>query len=386
MKNIVILSTEQWGKMLLSKMHFAIHLADMGYKVYFVNTPAYINSLKLASVNKKDSSDNITVIDIKKIKASLFLRYKFFWLYEQLSKRYVKSIQKIIGEKISEVWSFDPHMYVNLKQFDGAKTILMLYDFYKGKHVFKAAQSADVIVSISKLILDHYKDAKPPKLLLQHGLSRYFADIAASNMIQENLFISKNDKIRIGYMGNLLIGGLNITLAENIIKQNCDKEFHFWGPYSLTDNNVTSKDAIIDSQRTHFIEFLKSQQNVFLHGIKEQKALASELNEMDGFLFLYSANSDMNKASNSHKILEYLSTGKAIISTFVSNYAETDLLVMSKPGRDEDLPEIFSNVVNNLPLYNSEKEQKKRIAFALDNTYLRQIGRIRNFLYQDELK
>jgi len=360
-------------------MHFAIQLAKQGNNVYFVNTPTDINTYRKINVDNNPLIC-ITVIDLKKIRWNLFFRHKLFNLYKQLSKRYVKIIQQIIGGKINEVWCFDPHVYVDLKLFNSDKTILMLYDFYKGQHVFKAAKSADAIISISQLILDYYQNTFAPKLLLQHGLGEQFTHIAIKNFkdLDKNIFY--RDKIRIGYMGNLL-RAINVNLAKEIIEQHTDKEFHFWGPYSLTDNNVTSKNIIIEKEFTYFIEFLKNQKNVFLHGIKEQKILAIELNKMDAFLFLYSANSDMNQASNSHKILEYLSTGKVTVSTYVSNYTKSNLLVMSKPNRDKDLPELFHKVINNLPFYNSANERKKRILFALDNTYVRQIEKIRNFIY-----
>jgi hypothetical protein len=101
---------------------------------------------------------------------------------------------------------------------------------------------------------------------------------------------------------------------------------------------------------------------------------------MDAFLFLYSPAKDLNGASNSHKLLEYLSTGKPVISTYVSNYEGTGLLEM---GRREDEPllnALFDEVTHNLALYNSPERQQQRIQFALDNTYRRQVVRIREFI------
>jgi len=356
-------------------MHFANELSSIGHKVYFVNPPWAQDQKELASIKENDINKNITVIDLKAIKGSQFFRYKLHFIYEIISKRYIKAIKELIPGKIDELWCFNPHVYFNLKDFKADRTLLLLYDFYQGKHIFKVANTADAIVSVSSLILDHYKNINIPKLLLQHGLGKHFTDIAKKKSAGQDLKIQQGDKIKIGYVGNLMREAINTDIAQKLIEQHQEKEFHFWGPNSAENNNLDDY-----AQVSSFINFLNRQKNVFMHGVKDQETLAAEINNMDAFLFLYSAKNDLNKASNSHKILEYLSTGKVIVSTYVSNYAETDLLVMSDPGKDEDLPALFDKVVNNLGNYNSETEQRKRIAFALDNTYIRQIDRIQGFI------
>jgi hypothetical protein len=147
----------------------------------------------------------------------------------------------------------------------------------------------------------------------------------------------------------------------------------------MTDNNVN---AVDESPRelVGFVEFLHRQGNVFLHGVVGQQELAGRLFEMDAFLFMYSPRTEMNGASNSHKLLEYLSTGRVIIATHVSSYAGTDLLEMSDPMEERRLPEIFDTVVRKLAVYNSRERQIARIRFALDNTYARQVERVQEFI------
>jgi len=188
----------------------------------------------------------------------------------------------------------------------------------------------------------------------------------------------QGEKRRIGYTGNLLRVGMDTHLGRTIISAHPEIEFHFWGPHSQDGNNVSSGEAPADL--LEFIEFLKGQPNVLLHGVKEQSALAAALAEMDGFLFLYSAAKDLNGASNSHKLLEYLSTGKPVISTYVSNYAGTNLLEMGGRTEEDGLPLLFKEVTDNLGIYSSPERQQQRIRFALDNTYRRQVVRIREFI------
>ncbi len=363
--------------MLLSKMHFALELSAMGYQVYFVNPPAISKNKRKVEINSEIKIPNIQIIDTKVVYGSLFFRHKLFFIYRIISAQYVKAIKKIVGEKITEVWCFNPQVYVNLTKFDADKTLLLLYDFYMGRHVSKAAQSADYIISVSQMILDYYKNTRAPKLLLQHGLGKYFAEMAEQKIAHANFSNHGTGKIRVGYTGNLLIAGMDIGAVKNIIGQHQDKEFHFWGPFDLgNSNNISS--GIIHHENKMFIEFLQKQDNVFLHGVKSQCELAKEISEMDAFLLFYSMGMGLSKASNSHKILEYLSTGKVVICNYLSSYAGNDLLLMVE---NENLPGLFNKATDNLSFYNNDQKQKRRIEFALENTYLKQVERIHQFIY-----
>jgi hypothetical protein len=188
------------------------------------------------------------------------------------------------------------------------------------------------------------------------------------------------DRIKVGYIGNLLRVGMNTSVAMRIIAAHPEMEFHFWGPASMKDNNVSSRDGVILPELASFIEFLQQQPHVILHGVAGQQQLAEELPAMDLFLFLYSPSKELNGASNAHKLLEYLSTGKTVVSTHVSNYAGTDLLVMSGPDGEDELPELFDATIKDLVRHNSADRQRIRMGFALDNVYPRQVDRILEFV------
>ncbi|HEV9037521.1 MAG TPA: hypothetical protein VGQ51_12895 [Puia sp.] len=381
-KNIVILSTEPWGKMLLSKMHYANVLVEQGNRVFFINPPRETKGSPLVDIVEQHAEGRLTIADIRAIAGSLFLRHKLFPVFKMISRRYARAIRRLVGEPIDEVWCFNPHVFVDLRAFKAKRSILMIYDFYKGDHIFRTAATADAFITISQLILDHYRECPPRKLLMQHGLSRSFATRAAGRLKDIEHAARPGNKIRVGYMGNLLRAGMNTDIAREVITKHGDKEFHFWGPCSLEDNNVTPGGATTAADLVSFIEFLRGRDNVILHGMKDQESLAEGLSTMDVFLFLYSPRTEMNSASNAHKILEYLSTGKVVVSTHVSNYAGTGLLTMTDKDREEDFPALFETVTGRLSFYNDVDQQKKRIAFALDNTYSRQVERIQEFIYK----
>ncbi|HEY0678980.1 MAG TPA: hypothetical protein VGD17_11885, partial [Chitinophagaceae bacterium] len=71
-----------------------------------------------------------------------------------------------------------------------------------------------------------------------------------------------------------------------------------------------------------------------------------------------------------------LSSGKVLVSTYLSLYEGNTLICMSPKDRNEDLPKLFAKVVEQIEQWNKEEMQMKRIALALDNTYGKQLERI----------
>ncbi len=47
---------------------------------------------------------------------------------------------------------------------------------------------------------------------------------------------------------------------------------------------------------------------------------------------------------------------------------------------NENLPDLFKKVINNLEYYNSQELQCKQIEYALNNTYEKQIERIEQYI------
>jgi glycosyltransferase involved in cell wall biosynthesis len=379
-RTIVILSTEPWGKMLVSKMHFALELAKRGNRVFFVNPPRRLPGGKLAMIGEDLEGGQLTIVHTNEVRGSLFLRHKLFFLYRALSRRYVRAIKKLAGSKVDEVWSFNANQYVDLHPFGAERSIVLLYDLYQGAHIFEAIDKADALISISQVILDYYKDTLPPKLLLRHGLGPHFAEKARERLRTEDFATRGGPGIRVGYTGNLLRPGMNTEVAMTIIRRHPEIEFHFWGPDGTKDNNVNDALYSVPAELLSFVEFLRQQENVYLHGVVAQQELADRLFEMDAFLFIYSPRREANGASNAHKLLEYISTGKVVIATHVSTYAGTDLMVMCGGGEEDRLPEIFDRTVEDLSFHNAKERQIGRISFALDNTYARQVERVEQFI------
>jgi glycosyltransferase involved in cell wall biosynthesis len=136
----------------------------------------------------------------------------------------------------------------------------------------------------------------------------------------------------------------------------------------------------MDSKKEEHLKwdkFLKNVSNVLFHGLINPAKLVQAYQEMDLFVLCYKPDNENYHGENSHKILEYLSTGKVTVSSYISLYKETDLLEMEMDG--VLIATIFRNVITNLAEFNSIDKMQKRRKFALENSYEMQLNRIENF-------
>jgi hypothetical protein len=343
-KRILLISPEYWGINFVSKHHYAIQLAKKN-EVYFLNPPSDKNDL--SSINK-----NLYVTDYK-----VHLRGINHFpgiarnLFNKLLIKKIKSICKV--ETYDIVWSFDPFRFQNLKIFKSPLSIYHAVDVHDSRLESEIVKSSDIVFANSDLILSRLKD-NPKRYKIGHGLSDHFKT-------KHFRSVSKNKIITVGYVGNLQLKHIDTSTLSTIVENNPDIEFHFIGPY--LPGNLSNK-----TYHNQFINFLKQKKNVTLHGPIPSVDLPKQLAKFDMFIMCYSSDENKNALSNSHKILEYLSTGKAVVSHFIDEYKNrSDLLEMA--NQNKEIPDIFKNVVANLDKYNSSELQIKRRTFAYENTY-----------------
>jgi len=228
-----------------------------------------------------------------------------------------------------------------------------------------AADKADIIVSVTPEILDRYKEIETRRLLIGHGVSSAFLNVKP---------IPRNGgPIRIGYAGSLIRNDLDTKAILRIVSDHPDKIFEFWGENDPQNSNIHAAQDV-DPNTITFIDKLKHTSNVILHGAVDAGKLAEGFMTMDAFLVSY----NIKNLQNSHKILEYLTTGKVVISNFLSSYAShQDIVAMLKEGADSsELPELFSLVMKEIDDYNSIALQEKRRAFANKFSYHNNVERI----------
>jgi hypothetical protein len=375
-KTILLISPQSWGKMFLSKQHYAIELAKRGNKVYFLNPPDENNTHQTETIEiiSSEVSSDLFLIN-HKTWFSDKIKFHAMPLFHTLMKFHVNKIKKKIPDTVDIVWSFDLGNYYPFHFFGKhPHKIFHPVDDPLNETAIHAAKGCDVIFSVTNEILEKYKNFSAPKYFINHGVSEEFLRVVDINKLSGN-------PIHVGFSGNLLRNDIDRYILQEIIEENGNIIFDFFGSYKRSQTNIGGDE---NSESGKFISFLRSKKNVTLHGPLGQQMLADKLHEMDAFLICYDIKKDQSKGTNYHKIMEYLSTGKAIVSNNVTTYKDEPDLVMMNDERENNLqlPALFEKIINKLNNYNTASFQQKRIAFATNNTYQKQIERIEQKLQE----
>lgn len=378
-KIIYIISREGWGGMLMSKQHYALELAKRGNQVYFINHPDLRKKLKRGAIKVEATNyKNLFSVD-NRLFHPYFFKEKYKGLYNFFTRFHIKRMVREIGNRPDIVWTFDPGNSLPLKFFPKCEVkIVMPVDGPFGlEDEIKSTEKADVLISITREILERYKYVKIPQFQINHGVSGVF--------INEEVKEKINSPIHIGYSGSLVRNDLDTENFLKIIQFHSDKIFEFWGENDYMKSNIHLPQDVSDETKK-FIDDLKALPNVILHGTVNPEVLAAGIKRMDALLICYllhNKQGNLRNDQNHHKVLEYLGTGKAIISSYMSvysiKYPGFIEMVKSKENNDE-LFDLFNKVISDLSYYNSLENQNKRINFAKQFTYSKQVENIEAFI------
>jgi hypothetical protein len=357
-----VVSPQNWGKLFISKHHYAIELAKLGHLVYFIEPPVETRFFSIPKVEIFDTEyENLKVVK-SKLFFSFYFKFHLAFLHHFLIRVHRKLLLRKLGIP-SIVLSFD---LVNNFPLDGLsdKRIFFAADEPKADNKLTSAIGSDLIVSVSQHILDIYQRVYPniKKLLLNHGVADEF-------FLDYSKYPKKYKGINVGLSGNFMFNDIDYPTLIEIIKQNKEVNFHFYGPTKIEESNIG---ADISENYELFYDLISHAKNTTIHGVHNKLDLAKELNQMDAFLICYHPCNGQSSGSNSHKILEYLSTGKIIITSNFSHYEGTELFQMGD-RKNTNLSQLFSDVIENLEQNNHESFQKNRKLFAQKNSYSNQV-------------
>jgi hypothetical protein len=375
-KTILILSPQAWGKMFVSKHHYAIELAKRGNRIYFLNPPNQdgINATESIEIKPSGIHSDLFLIE-HKLFFPYQLKFKFLPVFQWLMQFHIKRLLKKIGKPIDIVWSFDlGHLYP-FNFFDkNSYKIFHPVDEPLTVPAILAAKGADVVFSVTNEILSKYEQYNVPRYFINHGVTSDFL----TGVITEKI----NQPVLIGFSGNLLRNDIDREVLLQIVEENQQCIFNFWGSYTTEQSNIG---GIADDLTVQFINKLQTMHNVVLHGVVPSRELAESINRMDAFLICYDVLRDQSKGTNYHKVMEYLATGKVIISNNISTYNNRSDLVQMVVERDTNvkLPLLFSNIISNLAIHITKDLSLVRREFASLNTYNNQIERIERLIYEE---
>ena len=375
-KTILLISPQPWNAMFLSKHHYAIQLAKQGNTVYFLCPLDEFRQGKITDINIQPSGyENLFLLEHR-----LFFPFQVKFhapaLFHWLIRFHLTRIVKKINRTIEIVWSFDIGNFFPFNFFE-KKTFKIFHpvDEPLNNEAIESANGADIMFSVTTEILDKYHAFNMPRHFINHGLADEFLSPVHTQPVHDG-------KLHVGFSGNLRRNDIDRKVLLEIITENPQIIFDCWGEYSTEKLGLVKP----DKATVLFIEALKNLHNVFLHGKVSPKELSVCIRNVDAFLICYDVNKDQSKGTNYHKVMEFISTGKVIISNNISTYKNAPSLVQMVEERDNNLAlaSLFTKVLANLSFYNSPDLQAERRYFAADNTYGKQVARIENIICRKE--
>lgn len=359
-KTIIILSPEDWGKNQLSKHHYAKELSKNNL-VYFVHTSPHYTQKEFIEIST--IAPNLNLVHLKNVVKGVTKLPSY--LIDIQNKYIIFKLLKAIGNpKIDILWSFDQSKFQNLKQFKATYSIFHPVDYIVKAATFKnrIADSANLVLSVSQPILDTIQ-TKTPKHFINHGLDDIFH--LKNKPLEKPIYI-KPDAINVGYVGNLQMRLIDYENLIKTVRENPTINFVFIGPDKISNLGGKTKFKEVDT--------LKSFQNTHFTGELSKPELVNILPFFDIFWLCYNHDKFPVEVSNSHKILEYLSTGKVVVSNFISSYYNSNLIELL--SENMLISKKIKEVSQEITLYNTPEKKQARINFAKENTYKKQLERI----------
>jgi glycosyltransferase involved in cell wall biosynthesis len=390
-KNILVLSPQSWGKLFVSKHHYAVELAKRGNRVYFLDPPEQGRTGLRTAVDIRPLPDAENLFLVRhRLWFPYILKFHALPLFHAGMRRHIGRVLKEIGVPIDIVWSFDLGNLYPWRFFSGVQfKVFHPVDEPLTAGAIASAKGSDVIFSVTTEILEKYKKFNIPGYFINHGVAEHFLDPAgdAGESIADPLVAGGQapGPVKVGIAGNLLREDLDREIFLRIVRENPTVQFECWGSYKNGQSNIG---GVSNSGTSVFIESLLALPNIKLHGPVSPDELAAQLRGMDAFLICYDVQKDQSRGTNYHKVMEFISTGKIVVSNNVTTYRQRPDLIQMVDSREnnEQLPALFKKVAGSLDHYNSPELQAVRKAFARDNSYVRQVDRIEAILDQTEAR
>ena len=351
-KVVYIFSPQPWDYLQISKHHYARALAKQN-QVYFVTPP---NNGWWFTFSMKEIQKGLIIVRYT-LPTPNFLRFKFPKVFRLVLLLYLSSLLKKRAQLADVVFDFGCYQqFESLDFIDAPYKIFFPVD--ELSNITHDMRGSMVVFSVSNTVLRNFSNS--PAYFINHGLSDSFmrkANLALKNINSEN----ESSTIRVGYAGNFFSRFLDSQLFMALIHENPNIEFHLFGEIPV---------GKVGSDKSPWLKFLHSKSNIVLHGFCDPDSLIEKYQGIDAFLICYKNDGTLRVTENSHKLMEYLSTGKVVISTYLSLYENSALIEMEMVNEvQSNFLSLFQKVISNLKYYNRAEISSARIQFAMGHSY-----------------
>lgn len=366
-RTIYLISPQPWEGFKVSKHHYARALAEMGHKVFFIESA--VTTWGWGRVEIADT-------ELSNIKTVRYAGYLFRWLrfrvrslYDAFGPFKVRQLIRAIGAHPDIVWDFDNlFQFRSLTLFDPAVKIFHPVDTLIAG--WSAAKDQDIHFALAEEFTGGIDPHRTPILLVPHGLNPTHVAYARQVIRAPEAYRSTGSRPTIGYVGNLAAQGIDWPMIERLVRENPEAMFRLIGP----------TEGLVQPQYGETIARLKLMPNCEMPGLIPADKVVEQAKDVDLWLVCYDIARCPDAAINTHKVLEYLATGKAVLSNYIAAYEGTGLLHMPATRSNDDMPAILAQVLADPERTNTAPEMTRRAAYALDYSYGANLDMMNRFL------
>lgn len=354
--SVLIVSPEDWQAHNVSKHHYARTLASSGRDVLFLNPPQD-RSGKLIEVTEVEPR----IFSINAGHLARGLRFFPGSIRRKIEGRFLNRLEDLCGQEIDTIWLFENSRFFDLKEQTTRLRIYHQVDLNQRFNPHTAANTSDIIFCTSELIASSLRQlTATPVFVIDHGVT------------SSNFSFSETEALGPGinavYAGNLNRDWIDVEILKEAVSTLPNVRFTFVGNYNSS---------------APLYRNLSGYQNVCWLGQVAYDRIPGILAASDVLLLAY--RSDFRQdASNPHKLMEYLASGKTVVATWTEHYKFNLNLLEMVNNASEFVPRL-SKVVENLDHYNSGQLSKLRRSFAGSNLYERQLEKVFKLLNERNL-
>lgn len=366
-RTIYLISPQPWEGFNVSKHHYGRTLAEMGHKVFFIESAVTSPGWGRVEIADTECSNIKTV----RYAGYLFrwLRFRMRHLYDAFGAFKVRQLVRAIGVRPDIVWDFDNlFQFRSLTLFDPVVKIFHPVDpLIAG---WSATKGQDIHFALAEEFTEGIDPDRTPTLFVPHGLNPTHAAYARKVIRAPEAFRPTGCRPTIGYVGNLAAQGIDWPMIERLVRENPEAMFRLIGP----------TEGLAEPQYGENIARIKLMPNCEMPGLIPADKVVEQAKDVDLWLVCYDIGRRPEAAINTHKVLEYLATGKAVLSNYIAAYKGNGLLHMPETHSNEDMPTILAKVLAASEQTNSADEMVSRATFALGHSYAANVATMNHFL------
>jgi glycosyltransferase involved in cell wall biosynthesis len=183
---------------------------------------------------------------------------------------------------------------------------------------------ADLVIAVSEPLMEKCLALNSNSYLVKHGVDEHFY-IRRNGPLPVPEDLNKLPSPIIGFVGSIDLT-IDYTLTARLLMENSDKNFVFIGP--------------VDRRNEGDFEVLKRNKNLYYLGKKFWKDLPAYIQNFDLCIIPWAINDFTKRIRCPLKLVEYLASGKFVISTLAIDEALSPA-VMQANGKQE-----FSDLIN----------------------------------------